>query len=147
MGGERVRRNSRWTSTGSFIPLRIVNKDRDYATEFRPGYERGHTRGLELLRVAAAAREQLGRDSVLPLYTAFGTIIHHDRIASASTTRPACTACWRASPARARRGGLSTDYDDVIGVETQEALNRCGGNIGTPVLRSPSGRSQASSAP
>ena len=32
-----------------FIALRIVNKDRDYERDFRPGYERGHTRGLELL--------------------------------------------------------------------------------------------------
>ena len=46
-----------------FIALRIVNKDRDYETEFRPGYERGHTRGLELLRVAAAVRADLGREA------------------------------------------------------------------------------------
>jgi hypothetical protein len=119
-----------------FIALRIVNKDRDYATEFRAGYERGHTRGLELLRVAAAAREQLGRDSVLPLYTAFGTIIHHEqdreRFDDPAGVRGVLETLGY--PLELGEAALSTDYDDVIGAETQEALDRCGGNIGTPVL-------------
>src|SRR5215467_12823151 len=54
-----------------FISLRMVNHDKDYEKDFRPGYERGHLRGLELLRVAAAVREELGRDAVLPLYSVF----------------------------------------------------------------------------
>src|SRR3954466_4642704 len=62
-----------------FISLRIVNEARDYEKEFRPGYERGHTRGLELLRVAAAARAELGPESVLPLYPAFGERIHLEK--------------------------------------------------------------------
>ena len=39
-----------------FISLRLVNAEADYATEFPAGYERSHTAGLELLRVAAAVR-------------------------------------------------------------------------------------------
>jgi hypothetical protein len=119
-----------------FISLRIVNKDRDYATEFRPGYERGHTRGLELLRVAAAAREQLGRDAVLPLYTAFGVAIHHqqdrERFDDPAGVRGVLEDLGY--PRELGKAALSTDHDDVIASETQEALDRCGGNIGTPVL-------------
>src|SRR5204862_6206945 len=119
-----------------FIALRIVNKDRDYEKEFRPGYERGHTRGLELLRVAAAAREQLGRDSVLPLYTAFGTIIHHEQDRERFDDPAGVRGVLEALdyPLELGEAALSTDYDEVIGAETQEALDRCGGNIGTPVL-------------
>ena len=35
------------------ISLRLLNKDKDYATAFPPNYERGHTAGLRMLRVAA----------------------------------------------------------------------------------------------
>src|SRR3954463_7695520 len=70
-----------------FICLRIVNEDRDYERDFRPGYERGHTRGLELLRVAAAVREKHGRDAVHALYTSYGQIIHLQKDAPAFDDR------------------------------------------------------------
>lgn len=119
-----------------FICLRIVNEDRDYERDFRPGYERGHTRGLELLRVAAAARAEVGPEAVAPLYTAFGRIIHLDRNAQAFDD-PAGVAGVLAElglPAGLGVFATRTDYDDVVRAETVEALDRCGGNIGTPVL-------------
>jgi hypothetical protein len=119
-----------------FIALRIVNKDRDYATEFRPGYERGHTRGLELLRVAAAVREELGRAAVLPLYTALGQVIHHERGAETFDDPSGVRAVLEGLgyPVGLGAAATSTEHDEVIAAETQEALDRCGGNIGTPVL-------------
>ena len=56
-----------------FISLRIVNADVDYATHFPADYEEGHTAGLRLLRVAARARAEHGRDAVGALYSAIGT--------------------------------------------------------------------------
>jgi hypothetical protein len=119
-----------------FISLRMVNKDRDYETEFRPGYERGHTRGLELLRVAAAVRGELGSDAVLPLYTVLGRVIHHERDAT-SFDDPAGIARVLEElryPTALGEAATSTEHDELIAFETQEALDRCGGNIGTPVL-------------
>jgi hypothetical protein len=119
-----------------FICLRIVNEARDYEKEFRPGYERGHTRGLELLRVAAAARATIGPEAVLPLYTAFGTKIHIERDAPAFD-EPAGVATILADlgyPPELAAAATSTDHDAVVREETQIALDRCGGNIGTPVL-------------
>ena len=119
-----------------FICLRIVNEHRDYEKDFRPGYERGHTRGLELLRVAAAARATIGRDAVLPLYTAFGRTIHLERNAPAFD-EPAGVATILSElgyPAELAEAAISTEYDGVVREETQLALDRCGGNIGTPVL-------------
>src|SRR5215831_18666284 len=43
-----------------FISLRLLNKQKDYATEFPPDYERGHTAGLRMLRVAAKVRAETG---------------------------------------------------------------------------------------
>ena len=119
-----------------FIALRIVNKDRDYETDFPPGYDSGHTRGLEMLRVAAAVRTELGRDAVLPLYTVLGRVIHHER-AAASFDDPAGIEGVLAElgyPLALGAAQTSTEHDELIAAETQEALDRCGGNIGTPVL-------------
>ena len=55
-----------------FISLRIVNEHVDYDAHFPPEYEHGHTAGLRMLRVAAAAREAHGRSVMGDLYTGLG---------------------------------------------------------------------------
>jgi hypothetical protein len=54
-----------------FISLRLLNKDKDYATQFPPNYERGHTAGLRMLRVAAKIRAELGREHMGALYEGY----------------------------------------------------------------------------
>ncbi len=44
-----------------FISLRLVNAHVDYAAQFPPEYEAGHTAGLRLLRVAARTRAEHGQ--------------------------------------------------------------------------------------
>lgn len=119
-----------------FISLRMVNAAKDYAKDFPEGYERGHTRGLELLRVAAAARAELGRDAVLPLYTAFGRTIHNERNPTAfdDPSGVARILDELGYPAAVGAAATSTEHDELIRSDTDEALERCGGNIGTPVL-------------
>ena len=119
-----------------FICLRIVNEDRDYEKEFRPGYERGHTRGLELLRIAAAARAQFGMEAMLPLYSAFGRTIHNERNATAFDSPAGAEAVLLVLgyPTDLAAAAQTTEFDDLVRSETQLALDRCGGNIGTPVL-------------
>jgi hypothetical protein len=53
-----------YTVDWRFISLRMVNADLDYDTHFPPGYIAGHTAGLRLLRVAAAARARSGPGAV-----------------------------------------------------------------------------------
>lgn len=119
-----------------FICLRIVNEDKDYERDFRPGYERGHTRGLELLRVAAAVREQSGHEAMLPLYSAYGRVIHLQRSAESFDDRATIEGVLEAlgHPTELAAAAYSTDFDSIVRAETKEALDRCGGNIGTPVL-------------
>ena len=119
-----------------FIALRIVNEDKDYGRDFPAGYERGHTRGLELLRVAAAAKAQVGPGAVADLYTAFGTRIHVERNPE-SFDDPSGARGILASlglPEELADAAHSTDHDAVIRADTAEALERCGGNVGTPIL-------------
>ena len=119
-----------------FISLRFVNQDRDYATEFPEGYVRQHTQGLRLLRVAAAVRKSAGPEAMPDLYTAFGEIIHDARNRDALYETPAIADVvgllgHKRSLADAADG---PEFDDVILAETTEALDRCGGFVGTPVI-------------
>ena len=119
-----------------FISLRFVNQDRDYDSEFPEGYLRTHTEGLRLLRAAAAVRQSAGPEAMFDLYTAFGEIIHDARNRDALYDTPAIADVLgqlghKRSLADAADG---TDFDDVIMAETTEALDRCGGFVGTPVI-------------
>ncbi len=119
-----------------FIALRFVNEGRNYAEEFPAGYERRHHRGLRLLRVAAAVRAEAGESAVLPLYTALGRTIHHRREAEL-LDRPKAVAGILAElghPPELAEAASTSDHDELIRVETAEALDRCGGFVGTPVL-------------
>lgn len=124
-----------------FIPLRILNKDKDYATDFPPEYPRLHGAGLRMLRVAAAIRADEGRAAMGPLYTAFGTSIwdvdpqpgammegigEHDHLVAVLTG-----------------GGWSPDYaaaadddrwDAVLEADAEDALARTGRDVGTPIV-------------
>ena len=51
---ERVAAQKQYRVDWRFISLRLLNKEKDYDTEFPAGYEHGHTAGLRMLRVAAA---------------------------------------------------------------------------------------------
>ena len=133
---ERAARGESLDVDWKFICLRIVNDAKDYEKDFAPGYQRGHMRGMELLRVAAAVRAEAGPEAMLPLYTAYGRIIHdqHDPTAFDDPTGVEGVLRDLGHPVAPAEAATSTDFDDVLRTETAEALDRCGGNIGTPVL-------------
>lgn len=119
-----------------FISLRMVNEHRDYAAEFPEGYEKIHNRGLALLRVAAAVRKHAGEETVGALYSAYGEAMHdgRDRTAFDDPARLAGVLTGLGHPAELAGATDDTAFDDVIRAETTDALERCGGFIGTPVL-------------
>ena len=128
-----------------FISLRLINEHRDYGRDLPPGYERRHTRGLELLRVAAALREELGRDAVLPFYTAVGGTIHEQGDEEVFDDRRGVERVLDdlGYPVRLAEAAASSERDDSLRSEGREALDRCGGDVGTPVMsfRPPEGPS------
>lgn len=123
-----------------FISLRLLNKDKDYATEFPPEYEFGHTAGLRMLRVAAAIRHDLGRDPMGALVTAYGESYWdqpHGSDARHALSTPDHVAGVLAT------AGVSTDYvdaldqtewDTMLDAETELALARTGRDVGTPII-------------
>lgn len=123
-----------------FISLRLVNADVDYSTHFPAGYERSHTAGLELLRVAAAARRAHGPAVVAPFYEAVGAAIFESpsggqadlQAGTAPFVRPLLAAVGL--PPSLADDALSTELDAELRAETEEALSLAGRDIGTPVL-------------
>ena len=123
-----------------FISLRILNKDKNYATDFPPEYEHGHTAGLRMLRVCAAVREDLGTDPIGVLYAEFsGPSFDAEpneqyRLALGTVDMVA---------AALERAGLPTSYasaadddlwDQLIEAETELGLSRTGREVGTPII-------------
>ena len=134
-----------YTVDWRFISLRLINAEVDYDAHFPPDYEAGHTAGLRLLRLAARARAEHGREALAPLYAAFGAQIFDtgpDPHLSEGEERE-----WRGTRAFAEpiltRVGLPLDladalddesWDAEIRQETDEALSLTGKDVGTPII-------------
>lgn len=120
-----------------FIALRVVNEERDYDKEFPEGYPVAHGLGLKLLRVAAAVREQHGRERLGDLYTALGTRIHVEK-GRDSLLEPEGVAELLTSldlPAELTSALEDTGaLDAAVRADTATALERAGKDVGTPVI-------------
>ena len=132
-----------------FISLRLVNQHKDYATEFPPEYEFGHTAGLRMLRVAAAVRHELGREPLGRLVTAYGHS-HWDRAQGDGLGNRLSTAAHVVEvlsaaglPATFADALDDTAWDALLGAESELALSRTGRDVGTPIItfRPPDGMS------
>lgn len=137
---EKVVAQTDYSVDWRFISLRILNKDKNYATDFPPEYEQGHTAGLRQLRVAAKIREELGREHMGPLYTAFGA--RYWDMPKGSGLRGRLGTAEHTAEVLAT-AGLPVEYavavdddswDAVIEEETELALTRTGRDVGTPII-------------
>lgn len=127
-----------------FISLRFVNEPKGY--EHRPVHFREvHLEGTRLLRIIAAVRADRGDAAVGALYEAMGK-----RIWEVDPPEAPDRAAIRALHAEGfdisdmlEAGGVGQSYaaaaddpsfDAVIRRETQDALDRAGDDVGTPIL-------------
>ncbi len=137
----KVMAQRKYTVDWRFISLRLVNAEIDYGSHFPDGYEDGHTAGLRLLRVAARARAEHGREVLGRLYEVIGTEVFDSEAA------PGLDPVERGSRAFVEpllaRAGLPTDlagalddggWDAELRAETDEALSLTGRDVGTPII-------------
>lgn len=126
-----------------FISLRVINAAVDYDSHLPAGYEAGHTAGLRLLRVAARARVEHGRDAVGRLYTAMGTRIFDtaadsdqadgERHGTRAFVEPILSEAGL--PAELADAQDDTSFDAQIRSETDEALALTGKDVWTPIIQ------------
>jgi hypothetical protein len=129
------------------LSLALLNEDISYEERRKasPAYPDSHQRGLEMQRVVHAARESGGEDRIGDLYTAFGELVWDSpapegddfdavmrEMARERDLRPALQRVG--FPPELARAAADTDRDDDLRRETREAVQRCGGDVGTPIL-------------
>jgi 2-hydroxychromene-2-carboxylate isomerase len=136
----KVAAQSKYSVDWRFISLRLLNKHKDYVSEFPPEYEAGHNAGLRMLRVAAAVRADLGREPLGALVTAYGESYWDQPKGSGMRARLSTTDHVREVLAAA---GLPSSYasalddtswDRSLDDETELALSRTGRDVGTPII-------------
>jgi 2-hydroxychromene-2-carboxylate isomerase len=126
------------------LSLRLLNEPIGY-DDRPPGYPEAHQRGLEMLRVVHAARDKHGSAPIGDLYTAMGEAVWNSPAPREATFEAvlAETARGRDIAAVLSRAGLEPDLaeaahdaerDDDLRAETQRAVDRAGGEVGTPIL-------------
>ncbi|MGH3450989.1 MAG: DsbA family protein [Haloechinothrix sp.] len=126
------------------LSLRILNEPIGYQDR-PPGYPDAHQRGLEMLRVVVAARHAYGPEVVGELYQAMGEAVWNAPAPAESSFEAvlAATARPRDLAAILTRAGLPTDLaaaahdrsrDADVRSETEQAVLRAGGGVGTPIL-------------
>jgi 2-hydroxychromene-2-carboxylate isomerase len=122
------------------ISLRLLNKEKEYATAFPPNYERGHTAGLRMLRVAAKIRAELGRVHMGALYEGYGRA-YWDQPKGSGMSQKLGTVAHIGDVLHTL--GLPVDFataadderwDAELDAETQLALSRTGRDVGTPII-------------
>ena len=129
------------------LSLAILNEEISYEERKKasPEYPDSHVRGLEMLRVVHAAREAHGPEVVGDLYTALGELVWDADPPEGDDFKAVMHEMARQRDLRPalERVGLPTDLadaahdtsrDDDLRAETQEAVDRCGGGVGTPIL-------------
>ncbi|NIH68159.1 mycothiol-dependent nitroreductase Rv2466c family protein [Modestobacter marinus] len=124
-----------------FISLRLLNAHVDYAAQFPPEYEAGHTAGLRLLRVAARARAEHGPEVVGGLYEALGRQVFEVRPEAEENRARRGTPEFLAPvldevglPAELAAALDDDSWDATVQAETDEALALTGKDVGTPIL-------------
>jgi 2-hydroxychromene-2-carboxylate isomerase len=127
------------------ISLARLN-DRPGAYDDKPdSYPALHARGHELLRVVAAARERHGQEIVGPLYQAMGEELWETPAQGIEDVDDLLEVQARGIDVAATLAavGLPSDlaaarseqrWDEAIAAETDEAIDRVGDDVGTPIL-------------
>jgi Mycothiol-dependent nitroreductase Rv2466c len=119
-----------------FIALKIVNESK--ADDHSVRHRAGHHAGLQLLRVLHEVGEREGNDAVGRLYTAFGTEwhVHGRREEGLADVAAFARECLNAAGLDESYAAHATDesHDAALRVETEEALSRTGGDVGTPII-------------
>jgi len=111
------------------MSLYFLNKDRD----LDPDYQERIARGLPVGRVLIAAEQRVGSEALLPLYTALGTRIHHEKQELGRDLVEGALADAGLPPELVDAMD-DASYDDALQASHQEAIDRVGDEVGTPTI-------------
>lgn len=113
-----------------FFSLRKINEGRELPPRFGPL----HLMGLRALRVAAAVRQDHGREAVGALYTAMGARRHHDQADIGTTEELAALLRHCGLPPDLAAAADDETWDKVITDDMTNATAKAGKDIGVPLI-------------
>lgn len=123
-----------------FISLKFINENNEHVSA---GYKQATEVGLRFHRICAAARERFGNDAVGRLYTGYGTSYWYRTLegdfaekmaAAAAGVDVAAVIAGAELPADLIDAANDESWDTVIRAESDEAFERTGADVGTPII-------------
>jgi 2-hydroxychromene-2-carboxylate isomerase len=111
------------------MSLYFLNREKDVSED----YQKRIARGLPVGRVLIATEQQVGNDALLPLYTALGTRIHHEKQEIGRELVEASLA-EAGLPADLIEAMDDPSYDDGLFASHRDAMDRVGDDVGTPTI-------------